>query len=138
MFTQEQIKILQDFGFTKVNLTAYKYQNLIIFALNNTFIITYAGDRTLTRKDYNTFDDALKFIEEFGFLLFTKKEVEVLTELGFVHKEDNKYIKITVKYRIIVFCYEDSYAVSWISDKWKSSEDFDTFAETAAFLKTLN
>ena len=138
MFTQEQIKILQDFGFFKVDLGYYKCQNLIIFVLKNTFIITYAGDRTLVSEDFSTFDDALNFIEEFGFLLFTKKQKEVLTELGFSRIYENDYNKSTIKYKIGVFCCENSYGVSWKNDAWKNLENFDTFAETAAFLKTLN
>ena len=138
MFTQEQIKILQDFGFIKINMGAYKYQNLIIFVFDHTFIITYAGDRTLVSEDFSTFDDALKFIEEFGFLLFTKKEVEILTELGFSRMEDNKFSRFTGKYRMVIFRHENFFVLSYRNDDWSNRQTFKTFAETADFIKTLN
>ena len=138
MFTQEQIKILQDFGFVKVNLGAYSYQNLMILTFGNSFKVISAGDKILTVRDPNTFDNTLKFIEEFGFLLFTKKEVEVLTELGFSRMEDNKYFRNTGKYRMVIFRLENCFVLSYRNDDWSNRQTFKTFAETTDFLLTLN
>ena len=138
MFTDKQIEALRDFGFFKVNTSAYSYQNLMILTFGTYFKVVTAGDKILTIRDPDTFENILKFIEEFNFLLFTKKQIEVLTSMGFSRKEDNKYIRIIGRYRIIVFCYEDSYVISWMNDDWKNTQDFKTFAETADFLLTLN
>ena len=141
MFTAKQIKSIKELGFVKINDSAYQYQNAIIFVIEDVFSLTVAQANKFINEDFNTFEKALKFIQQFKFCLFTKKQLEYLQELNFKKIDDsiyeNNYENDLLCRKTVLFSYENYFAIEYFQNGLKCRECFYTFAETADFLKII-